>query len=182
MSGRVILAAIVGGIAMFFWGFLSHTVLGLGEYGISALSNDQAVIESVQTATGGKDGLYVAPSAMPETATSGPTLFLVYRHEMKMGPDMSAMLPQMGGELAIDIVESFILAGLLSLTLLGFMGKVGWAAAAGLMSGLATLGSYHIWYGFPAEYTAASLIDEVICFLLAGIVIALILPRRAVAA
>jgi hypothetical protein len=181
--GRIILAGIAGGIAMFIWGFLSHVVLPLGEMGITPMPSEQTVVDAVKTATGEKDGLYVAPSEMAQgAATEGPMVFMVYRHSVKMSDNPADMLPQMFMEVAIDIIESLILAGLLAAMAVGFAARVGWSAAAGLMAGLATMGSYHIWYGFPAEYVGAAIVDEIICFLVAGIVIALILGRRGPAA
>jgi hypothetical protein len=177
MTGRVLLAGILGGIAMFIWGFIAHVVLPLGEYGVSTFSNEQGILESVHTATGGKDGLYVAPAKMEPGATASPTVFMAYRTSVSMTEDLSSMLPQMLSNLGITIVASIILAGVLGAMAVGFAARVAWSAAAGLMASLVTDGPYHVWYGFPVDYTLAQIVEIVVCFLVAGIVIALVLPK-----
>ena len=41
---RVLIAAILGGLVFFFWGFVAHEVLGLGQVGIKDLPNEQVVL------------------------------------------------------------------------------------------------------------------------------------------
>lgn len=40
MAKKVILGSVLGGIAVYVWGVLSHMVLGLGETGIKQIPNE----------------------------------------------------------------------------------------------------------------------------------------------
>src|SRR5207247_5073437 len=60
MAKRVILAGIFGGVIIFLWGYLAHTVLGLGAVGIKELSNEQAVVGALRASTS-EPGFYFFP-------------------------------------------------------------------------------------------------------------------------
>jgi hypothetical protein len=182
MTGRILLAGVLGGIAMFVWASLAHTVLELGNIGLKTMdaAGESAAMESIKAATGDASGLYIAPgAAMSENPpASGPSLFMVYKSQSAYV--MSPM--QLGSEFALELVQSVILAFLLAGMMVSMGARIGWAAAAGVMVGIATNGSYHVWYGFPVDYTAAAIGIQVVEYLVAGIVIALILPRQSAAA
>src|SRR5262245_40826142 len=60
MNRRAILAGVLAGLTVFFWSFLSHMALPLGEIGVRQLPNQSAVMaalsENVKTA-----GFYYYP-------------------------------------------------------------------------------------------------------------------------
>ena len=175
---RTILAGIVGAIVMFIWASCAHTVLGLGNVGMRTMpaAAEDTVMGAIKGATGDQSGLYVAPGAAMEgnAPETGPSLLMVYKSQSAY-----AMTPmQLGGEFALELVQSLILAFLLAAMAVGMGARIGYALAAGVMVGIATNGSYHIWYGFPHDYTAAMIGIQVVEYLVAGIVIALILPKR----
>ena len=58
---RIILAGVLGGIAMFIWTSIAHMALPLGHAGIKELPNEQAVLAALQTSVGDKTGLYLFP-------------------------------------------------------------------------------------------------------------------------
>ena len=58
---KIILAGVLGGIAMFIWTSVAHRVLPLGEAGIAEIPNEQAVLTIMQTSIGDKTGLYIFP-------------------------------------------------------------------------------------------------------------------------
>jgi len=75
----------------------------------------------------------------------------------------------------IDIVCGIFAAILLSKAaagIPGFAGRVGFVALIGLTAGTAILLPYWNWYGFPTNFTVASIADQVIEFGLGGIVLA----------
>ena len=61
MTTRIILAAVLGAIAMFIWMFVAHMVLPLGEAGISELPNETTVLDALQTNISDKPGIYMFP-------------------------------------------------------------------------------------------------------------------------
>src|SRR5689334_9442149 len=61
MAKRVVLAGLLGGVAMFFWMSLAHVVLPLGETGVQEIANEPAVLSAMHAALGEKSGLYLFP-------------------------------------------------------------------------------------------------------------------------
>lgn len=178
--GRIILAGVLGAVAMFAWAALAH-MSPLGQVGFKTLpaATENALVDSVKTATGEQGGLYMAPAAQMEKMTGrGPRLLTVYTPDASY--EMSPM--QLGGEFGIELAQSIILAFLLAGIAAGVGGRIAYAVAAGIMVGIATNGSYHIWFGFPHDYTAAQILIQVVEYLVAGIVIALVLRRHNVPA
>ena len=192
--GRLLVAGLLGGIAMFIWSSLAHTALPLGSVGLQEMPDDAAVISSLQGALGDKAGLYMFPGSgmgvdphddaaalkVVEARTkSGPSGLLVYH-----GPGRdTAMGPYIGKELALEIFQTLILAWLISkLAVSSFGGRTLAAVAVGGMVAVATNGSYRIWYGFPADFTYAAILIQLVGYALAGLVIALVLGWKGRAA
>ena len=49
---RILLAGILGGIAMFVWTSIAHMALPLGEAGINEIPNESAVLNEMQSSMG----------------------------------------------------------------------------------------------------------------------------------
>ena len=49
MTTRIIVAGLLGGVAMFIWSTIAHTVLPLGEVGVREMSNEQPVVDALRT-------------------------------------------------------------------------------------------------------------------------------------
>src|SRR5262245_9438930 len=64
MTIRIIVGGIVGGIVMFAWGFVSHTLLPLGESGIKSIPNEDAVITAMSSNIR-EHAFYIFPSIDP---------------------------------------------------------------------------------------------------------------------
>ena len=184
MKLRVLIAGLVGGIAMFVWSSLAHTILPLGHTGLTAIPNEAAARTALQAAMGSepKDGLYVFPwmehgaSASTPAPAPGASGMLVYHPDrsFEMAPSMLV------SEALSEIVQAVIAAFLLSLTVLvGFLARVLFVAAIGVAVAISTHVSYWIWWGFPADFTLASIVTVIVGYLVAGVVIALILKRKA---
>src|SRR6266511_2280281 len=58
---KILLAGILGGIAMFIWTSIAHLVLPLGEAGIGEIPNESAVLSAMQSNIGDQTGLYIFP-------------------------------------------------------------------------------------------------------------------------
>lgn len=61
--GRILIATLVGGLAVLLWGILAHTVLPLGEVGVLPLPAEESIVGPLQTALT-EPGVYFFP-AMP---------------------------------------------------------------------------------------------------------------------
>jgi hypothetical protein len=193
---RILLAGLLGGIAMFAWTSIAHMVLPLGTIGIREIPNEPPVLSALQTSIAGTSGMYLFPgmglgpnpsmkemnAAMPEyqkKLASMPSGILIYHPPGR--PPMTG--GQLGGEFANEFVGVLLAAFLLSLTRLsGYGARVGFIAVIGVLASLPTNISYWLWYGFPGNYTAANMCIQIVGFLAAGLVAgAMIKPARALA-
>jgi hypothetical protein len=184
---RVILAGILGGIAMFIWSFIAHDVLPLGREGISQLPNESTVMAALQSGLGDNHGLYLFPFSDPnekgsaamkhmeEMLAQNPSGMLVYH---PAGRKIS--LPRLlGVEFATECLEVLLVAFLLSQTILsGFGGKFGFFLVAGVLASIATNVSYWNWYGFPKHYVGSYMLMQVVGFVVAGLVAAPLVKTR----
>lgn len=190
---RIFLAGLLGGIAMFIWTSLAHMVLPLGEAGIGEIPNEAAVLDAMEKNIGQQSSLYIFPGFglgpdatheqkseamkhMGENLARHPSGILMY-HPAGTRPLV------MGRYLSIEFLTEFIEV-LLALLLLSktrlttFGGRVGFIFGAGLLAAIATNISYWNWYGFPAVYTAAYVVTQLVGFLCAGLVAGLVLKKH----
>lgn len=188
---KILLAGILGGIAMFIWTTIAHLALPLGEAGISEIPNESAVLSAMQTNIGDQTGLYIFPGMgvgknatrqerseamkqMAAKAASGPSGLLMY-HPSR--PFNFGKL--MGVEFATELLEAILAVFLLAQAgIVSFAGRVGFVFVIGIVAAIATNVSYWNWYGFPCVYVASYMLITVIGFLCVGIVAALVLPKH----
>jgi hypothetical protein len=77
-----------------------------------------------------------------------------------------------------DTLAALVLATLMSLPGLGLGRRLGLAVAAAIFAWLSTMVPYWNWYRFPASFTVAALVEQVIGWLLAGGAMAWWIGRR----
>ena len=182
---RVLIAGILGGVAMFVWTSIAHVATPLGMTGFSAMPNEAAVLDTMKSSAD-KPGLYFFPypdvkdpNWMQKRAASlksEPWGWMIY-HPPGGGEEMSAAT--LVAEFAKETVQALIAAFLLSMTVLaGFGTRVAFVALMGVSAGIATNVSYFIWYGFPLDYTLAQISIEIVGALFAGVAIAYWLGRK----
>jgi ABC-type transport system substrate-binding protein len=182
---RILIAGLLGAIAMFVWTAIAHMATPLAFTGFSKMQNEHAVLATLPSGIGKKPGLYFYPWVDPkdphmeQTATAlmkvNPNGFIVY-HPAGTNYDM---MPLMMQEFAKELAQSLIAAFLLSLTMIaGYLGRVGFVTLIGAFGALGTDASYLIWYGFPCSYTLAQMTIEIVGALAAGLVIAWWIGRR----
>jgi hypothetical protein len=193
MTKHILLAGILGGIAMFVWASLAHMVLPLGQTGIKEIPNEASVLSAMHSNLGEKSGLYMFPgmelganptreqqhAAMEhygEKLAANPSGLLVYHP-----PGAKALTPgQLATEFLTEVVEALMVVFLLAQTRLTSFGpRVGFVTLAGVLAAITTNISYWNWYGFPGSYTTAYMTIETIGYLVAGIVAALIMKSSA---
>jgi hypothetical protein len=184
---RILAAGLLGGIAVFVWGMVSHMVLGLGSIGIQRLPNETAIVEAMR-ANITAPGLYFFPGidmvskkskaeqaadekAWGDAIRRGPSGLLVI--------DTRGKEPLMTRTFAIELLTNIfgaaIAAMLLTLaasSLTTYWVRVLFVAALGLFASIAIDLSYWNWYGFPAEYTIAALVDQTLSWFVGGLVLA----------
>jgi hypothetical protein len=184
---RLIIAALLGGIMMFAWGAVSHMFLGIGDAGVKPMPNEAEISTALQ-ANITEPGLYFLPgmdmshqataeqqAAWAEKYKAGPNAIVVY-HPTGAEP----MSPkQFGAELASNIAAAFVVGLILMMAAVGFMRGVAISTLIGISGWLSINVSYWNWYRFPTSFVTADLIDQGIGWLLAGLVLAFVVRRRA---
>lgn len=172
---RILLAGLLGGLAMYVWTALAHMATPLGQAGFSTIPNEAAVTSAMKANLAGKPGLYIFPAAaMAGKAAAGPSGLLVYGDEInEMSPGMLI------SEAVVELAEGVVAAFLLSLTVLtGYWSRAAFVSGVGLAAALSTNPSYWIWYRFPGSYTLAAMVTDLLGYVVAGLVIAAVLRRR----
>jgi hypothetical protein len=189
MTKRILLAGVLGGIAMFVWASLAHIVLPLGQTGIQEIPNEASVLSAMHSSLGEKSGMYMFPGmelgASPtreqqhaamehygEKLAANPSGLLIYHP-----PGAKALRPgQLITEFLTEVIEALIVVFLLGQTrLTSFGSRVGFVTLAGVLAAITTNISYWNWYGFPVSYTAAYMTIEIVGYVVIGIVAALIM-------
>jgi len=190
---KILLAGILGGVAMFIWTSIAHMFLPFGETGISEIPNESAVLSAMQNNIGDQTGLYIFPGpGVGKNATRQEKNEAMKHMAEKMGTNPSGLLMYhppgrtlamgklLGTEFATELLEAILAVFLLAQTAIAsFAGRVGFVLVAGILAAIATNVSYWNWYGFPCAYTASYMSIQIIGFLVVGIVAALVLPKRA---
>jgi hypothetical protein len=186
MAKRVIIGGLLGGIALFIWGALAHMVLRIGSVGFREIPNESAVLTAV-TASINEPGLYIFPGlGLPAHATMAQQNAAMKEADARAqtGPNGLLIIHPRGGggftaarlinEFVLNVVQALLLATLLAwaLPIVGYVPRVAFVTVAGFFGALATNIQYWNWYGFPANYSVAYIVNETIGFLIVGLVVA----------
>jgi hypothetical protein len=185
---RIFLAGLLGGVAMFLWGFVSWGVLDWHHVG--TLPDEGDFVGALKGTPG---GVYFVPGMshgadLPDDEKAkleeewkrkhaqGPRAFVVYRPEGK-----EAMQP-------MDFVRGFSLgflgcllaAAMLATTRLSsWFGRFVFVVGFGLMAGIGE-GYYWNYFSFPDEWTTVMVMDHVAGWATAGFVLAsMVKPKPA---
>jgi len=191
MTTRIIIAGVLGGIAMFAWTSIAHMLLPLGEAGIREIPNEQAVLGAMQTNMGDTAALYIFPgTGLGPDATKEQQKEAMKQMEAKLAANPSGLLMYhppgrafslgrgLGIEFATELLESLLVVFLLAQTgISGFGGRVGFVLVAGILAAIATNVSYWNWYGFPGVYISAYMLIQVVGFMCVGIIAGLVLGK-----
>ena len=193
MAKRVVLAGLLGGIAMFVWMSLAHVVLPLGETGVQEIANEAAVLSAMHQALGEKSGLFLFPGiGLGPDATNQQKNAAMQQYEQKLAAKPSGLLvyhpPGETGltirrlltEFLTELVEALLVVFLLAQTRLeSFGGRLIFVAIAGLLASLGTNLSYWNWYGFPSNYTVVYMLTQIVGFVCIGLVAGAIMRKAA---
>jgi hypothetical protein len=186
---RILIAGILGAIAMFIWSFIAHMATPLATIGFQQLPNEQAVVAAMQPTNSAKPGLYIVPwvdpkdpQMMQKTAdlmkAEGAGIF-VYTPPHAAGGEPTNMAPMLVVEFLKQFGQALIAAYLVSMMVVTtFLGRAGAVALIAVSAGIATNVSYWNWYRFPLDYTLAQILMEIVGGLAAGLAIAWWLGRK----
>lgn len=189
---RILLAGLLGAIAMFAWTSIAHMALPLGDAGVQNTMNDEDLLSALKSTVKNKDGLYIYPSmGLAPDATHEQRSEAMKSYEEKLAKNPSGFFifhpagsrpMNMGKFLTIEFItelcEALLAVWLLAQTrIITFGGRVGFVTAVGIIAAIATNISYWNWWGFPGSYTAAYVTIKLVGYFLVGIVAAIMFRR-----
>jgi hypothetical protein len=177
---------------MFIWEHIAYTALPLGSTGIRKLPNEIAVLDALQQNIAENSGIYLFPALWLEPNSPGkkaeatnnfaekmaryPSGILMYNAAGSRQVTMSRWLLV---EFLTELAQAVLAVFLLSLTRLTTFGaRLTFVLLVGVMAAIATNISYWNWYGFPWNYTFASMVIQLVGFLCVGLVAAFILRKQ----
>jgi hypothetical protein len=184
---RILIAGLLGAIAMFVWTAIAHMATPLAAVGFSQIPNEAQVMGDVQSGVT-KPGLYIFPWVDPKDPKAMQKMqaldkvhghgYLVYT-PARIGGDADSMGPMLIGEFLKQFVQATVATLLVSLMIgLGYWGRVGAVTLTGVIAGIATNVSYWNWYGYPLDYTVVQVVIEIVSALASGLAISWWLGRR----
>ncbi len=162
-----IIAATAAGLVMFFWGFVSWTILPWHQTDVHSFVDEAAVMQ-VLVDNAPKSGMYFIPSNQADYTPGEPSAMAnVLRDGSPIG-----MVQMMVQAVIAGIVMAYIAILLLAKTQAqSYAEKVTFITTIGLLIGLSSAFMYWNWFGFPTGYSVVMLLDNVVTWLLAGLVI-----------
>lgn len=192
MSARVVLGAVLAGLAMFVWGALSHMVLGLTDRPMKSIPAEEAFVQVLRQSLPGP-GLYLYPGLPPgfeklskaeqdaatkqvmDRAAASPHGIVVY------APAAEVMNPaQLGRQLAGDVAAAWLAAIVIAMAgLASYARRVLVVVLLGLFGACMLALPYANWYGFPADFTRMTFVDVALRSLSCGLVLgAIVRPTK----
>ena len=174
---RILIAGILGGLAMYVWLSVAH-LSPLGQVGVHALPNGDAMIAQIEDAAGGKAGLYFVPdhmSAKPSSA-AGPFALVSFTPNAPTGLSPA----QLTFEFFSELVEALLAAWLLAQAGLAAYGaRVAFVTGIGVVAAILAEAPYWNWYSFPLDYSLVNAAMQIVGFFVAGLVMAWYLKPKA---
>ncbi len=181
MNARVVVAGLLAGLTVFVWSAISHMALPLGEVGISPLPVPGELLPAIRERVP-ESGFYAFPwdedaakrAAALRTEPRGILVVTPASQPFSFG---GALATEAATNIAGGLLAAFLFAGL-GTSLVGIGQRLAFGAALGAFASLAIDFSYWTWDGFPTEYLAAQLVDHIVGWSLAALVIGWRLGKR----
>jgi hypothetical protein len=191
MVKRIILAGVLGGIALFAWESVAHLALPLGEAGVKSLTSEDAVMAALKQNIA-EPGFYIFPApkltpgmtsaqqqeamrAAMQKGQSGPSGILVFQPNGSEALSPRQLMTQAGSDVAAMLLAAILLSWA---TLSSFAMRALFVTLLGAYPTLTTELSQWNWYNFPSSYTLAQFTIHIIGFLAGGLVVAALIKRR----
>ncbi len=189
MQKSLIKCGVVGGIVVFIWGMISWMVLPWHTMTMNKFTHEELVAHVIEQ-NAPKSGIYVFPymhtgsssekeskkemTEAKEMMKTGPLVFA----SVKLGGMHGGLVRHIIGSLVIQIVGALLISWLLFQTKgLKYFKQVWFVASVGLVVGiLGHLPAWN-WMGFAWNYTLVCVLDLLIGWFLAGLVIAKLAKR-----
>ena len=161
---------------MYVWLSVAH-MSPLGQIGVHALPNGDAMITQLSDAAGGKAGLYFVPDNMAKkpSAAKGPFALVSFTPSAPTGLSPA----QLVFEFVSELVEALLAAWLLAQAGLAAYGaRVAFVTVIGVVGAVLAEAPYWNWYSFPTAYSLTNALMQIVGFFVAGLVMAWYLKPR----
>jgi len=163
-----VLAVVLSAVVLFVWGYVSWAILPWH----NAVANefaDESAVASVLKENAPSAGIYYLPFAQEDVQ---PGAVFAMANVLPDGVESG-----MGGMMVVAVLGQAISALLVLLLLcktsnLDYWGRVRFVALAGVAIGFVSHFPYWNWFGFSTSYTLVIILDTLIAWTLAGLVLA----------
>ena len=180
---KLIIATLLGSLTMFIWGGFSNIVFFIATE-FTPLPNEAGIKEVRKTNMTGK-GLYFF--AGEDTRSSSKGQEAVFEDNFRSDPAGILVYRPLGGnpfsagkliiQFLSNVLSVLIAVQIASLIHAGYWKRVLTVTHIGLLASCAVSSIYWNWYAFPTSFFIAQILDMVIGFFLAGLVICSVLPK-----
>jgi hypothetical protein len=177
---KILIGGVVAGVVIFFWGFVSHMLLPLGEMGLKTIAHEDDLNAAIKKDVR-ESGLYFIPGRDMSQSPSqevmeahmakiaqGPYAFMVVYPN---GRDAS-LAKRLPVEFGTNVGSAFLAAIIVSQLRPGFLVRVACVTIVGILASVITLVPYWNWYGFPTDFTLAQIAENTVGWFLAGLALA----------
>ena len=167
----LVLGTLLGGLAAFIWSSVSWEVIGWHEKAMLGFQKDEEVAAAISSHTAA-DGTYLLPYGTSQEAMDrfrkGPIMVAAVRRG-----GVGSFARFMAVQVLSLVAAAFLLTWLVLQTSgLSYVRRVMFLAVVGLSASVIVDLPNWNWWGFSGSFTAVNVADNVITWLLAGLVIA----------
>ncbi len=184
---RILIAGLVGGIVVFFVGFVTHGLLHLQSRTLANIPDSPSFLEYLQ-GRALKPGFYIYPDMPSASEQNDPAKMAEATKRFETGPaglllvartGMPSMGEMLGKEFATNFLAAVLAAWVVSLAGIDIGFGRRWLAvtAMGIFAWLSISASYGIWYWFPHEFVHEEFLCTFLEWAVAGLAIAAIARR-----
>ena len=192
MNKLLIRSAVLGGIIVFLWGLVSWMLLPWHQVTIKQFQNEERVAQVIRE-NAFERGIYLLPNLFTYDSKqeSGIAQQRIEegRERVARGPVMFAAInplgvnPNMAGSffiaVIINIVGAYFISWIVLLIKTDYWGRVKLITLMGFIIGFLGLLPAWNWWNFALGYVAVGIIDLIIAWFLAGLMIAKIQSKKA---
>lgn len=165
---RMTFGTVVGGLVLFFWGFVVHVFIGWYDTAYDRFPDEQSILR-VMEQHAPEGGLFFVPFETVAGEPSDMEVFLNARPSMAQ-PEL---LEELVIGLLINVLSVFLVICLFAIAnMSAYWQWVKGFALSGLIIGFVPGAYYWNWFGFPLSYSVLSVLDATVGWALAGLAVA----------
>jgi hypothetical protein len=176
MLKKFLLGALGGGFVLFVWSSIWWAMSGIPVAAIRTFK-DEAAVERVLRENAPEPGYYVLPTPNVPGDHAEKRMQKVATGMFVAATVNANGLGPIGPQLGTSFLGNVICAAIATWMLLMASGhsygqRVLFCTLAGLFAGMCCLYPQIVWWGYPARYIALAILDQIIAWTLAGLLLA----------